>query len=95
MKGVRHLAYPIPNVPGCQHSLRHLTLTSLSMADNYLDPDLLPLTRVVGGSISLKNLIAELDEMYPDNYPDHEMTAWESGRMAGCIEIIRYLKSKV
>jgi hypothetical protein len=50
---------------------------------------------VVGGSISLKNLIAELDEMYPDNYPDHEMTAWESGRMAGCIEIIRYLKSKV
>ena len=65
------------------------------MADTYLDPDLLLLTRVVGGSISLQKLITELDVMYPDNYPDHEMTACESGRMAGCIEIIRYLKSKV
>jgi len=43
----------------------------------------------------LSKLIEELDKMYPDQYPDHEMTAWESGRMAGCIEIIRHLKSKL
>jgi hypothetical protein len=60
----------------------------------YLDEDNLPLARVVGGNVDLDRLIAELDRMYPDNYPDHEMTAWEAGRMAGCIEVIRYLKSK-
>ncbi len=64
------------------------------MAD-YLEDDNLPLTRVVGGNVSLTKLIAELDKMYPDSYPDHEMNAWETGRMAGCIEIIRYLKSKL
>jgi hypothetical protein len=64
------------------------------MANPYLDPELLPLARVVGGNVDLDKLIAELDQMYPDKYPDHEMTTWEAGRMAGCIEIIRYLKSK-
>jgi hypothetical protein len=64
------------------------------MANDYIEADSLPLARVVGG-FSLQKLIAELDEMYPDNYPDHEMTPWEAGRMAGCIEIIRHLKSKL
>jgi hypothetical protein len=63
------------------------------MAD-YQDDDLLPLTRVVGGKVSLVTLIDELDRMYPDGYPDHEMTPWQAGRMAGCIEVIRFLKSK-
>jgi hypothetical protein len=65
------------------------------MANDYLEVDSLPLARVVGGTFSLSKLIAELDEMYPDNYPDHEMTSWETGRMAGCIEVIRHLKSKL
>lgn len=54
----------------------------------------LPLARVVGGKVSLVTLIDELDRMYPDKYPDHEMTPWQAGRMAGCIEIIQFLKSK-
>jgi hypothetical protein len=65
------------------------------MANPYLEDEDLPLTRVVGGNVSLSKLIAELDVMYPDNYPNHEMTPWEAGRMAGCIEIIRHLKSKL
>jgi hypothetical protein len=49
---------------------------------------------VIGGRIDLNTLIEELDRMYPDNYPDHEMKPWEAGRMAGVIEVIRFLKSK-
>jgi hypothetical protein len=64
------------------------------MASPFLDEDTLPLTRVVGGNVDLDKLIAELDHMYPDTYPDHEMTPWEAGRMAGCIEVIRHLKAK-
>jgi hypothetical protein len=64
------------------------------MADAYFDTETLPLTSVMGGRIDLNTLIEELDHMYPDNYPDHEMTPWEAGRMAGVIEVIRFLKSK-
>lgn len=64
------------------------------MADAYFNTETIPLTSVVGGRIDLDKLIDELDEMYPDNYPDHEMTPWQAGRMAGVIEIIRFLKAK-
>jgi hypothetical protein len=64
------------------------------MADAYFNTETIPLASVVGGRIDLDKLIDELDEMYPDNYPDHEMTPWQAGRMAGVIEIIRFLKSK-
>jgi len=64
------------------------------MADAYFDTETIPLTSVVGGRIDLNTLIEELDQMYPDNYPDHEMRPWEAGRMAGVIEVIRFLKSK-
>jgi hypothetical protein len=64
------------------------------MADAYFDTETIPLTSVVGGRIDLNTLIEELDQMYPDNYPDHEMKPWEAGRMAGVIEVIRFLKSK-
>jgi hypothetical protein len=64
------------------------------MADAYFDTETIPLTSVVGGRIDLNTLIEELDQMYPDNYPDHEMKPWEAGRMAGVIEVIRSLKSK-
>jgi hypothetical protein len=64
------------------------------MADAYFDTETIPLTSVIGGRIDLNTLIEELDQMYPDQYPDHEMTSWEAGRMAGVIEVIRFLKSK-
>lgn len=64
------------------------------MADAFFNAETIPLTSVVGGRIDLDKLIEELDEMYPDNYPDHEMKPWEAGRMAGVIEVIRFLKSK-
>lgn len=64
------------------------------MADAFFNAETIPLTSVVGGRIDLDKLIEELDEMYPDNYPDHEMKPWEAGRMAGVIEVIRFLKAK-
>jgi hypothetical protein len=65
------------------------------MASAYIETETLPLTHVLGGKVDLVKLVEELDKMYPDQYPDHEMTQWESGRMSGCIEIIRHLKSKI
>lgn len=65
------------------------------MANAYLETETLPLTHVLGGKVDLVKLVEELDKMYPDQYPDHEMTPWETGRMAGCVEIIRHLKSKI
>jgi hypothetical protein len=94
MKGARPLAYPTPREPVCLPSLRQQTLIFHNMADAYFDTETIPLTSLVGGRIDLDRLIEELDTMYPDNYPDHEMNAWQAGRMAGAIEIIRYLKSK-
>ena len=55
------------------------------MADAYFDTETIPLTSIVGGRIDLDKLIEELDTMYPDQYPDHEMNAWQTGRMAGAI----------
>jgi hypothetical protein len=49
------------------------------MADAYFDAETIPLTSVVGGRVDLTVLTEELDRMYPDDYPDHEMTAWEAG----------------
>ena len=69
-------------------------MTFPNMADAYFDAETIPLTSVVGGRIDLNILIEELDRMYPDNYPDHEMSSWAAGRMAGVIEVIRFLKSK-
>ena len=79
---------------GCLLSLKQRTLIFHNMADAYFDTETIPLTSVVGGRIDLNTLIEELDQMYPDNYPDHEMRPWEAGRMAGVIEVIRFLKSK-
>jgi hypothetical protein len=70
-------------------------MTFPNMVDAYYDAETIPLTSVVGGRIDLAVLTEELDRMYPDDYPDHEMTTWEAGRMAGAIAVIRYLKSKL
>jgi hypothetical protein len=65
------------------------------MASPFLDDETLPLTRVVGGSVDLERLIQELENMYPDTYPDHTITERDLAFRAGAISIIRYLKGKV
>jgi hypothetical protein len=60
----------------------------------YLDEDALPLTMVVGGKVDLLRLIAELEEMYPDRFPDCNISDRELAFQAGAIAVIKYLKSK-
>lgn len=62
------------------------------MAD-YLDQDL-PLTMVVGGKVNLLKLIEELEERYPDRFPEHNISERELSFRAGAIAVIKYLKSK-
>lgn len=65
------------------------------MASPFLDEEPLPLTRVVGGNVDLDRLIQELEDMYPDVYPDHNITERDLAYRAGAISIIRYLKGKL
>ena len=60
----------------------------------YLDEDTLPLTMVVGGKVDLLRRIAELEEMYPDRFPDCNISDRELAFQAGAIAVIKYLKSK-
>jgi hypothetical protein len=53
-----------------------------------------PLAQVVGGKVNLLTLIKELQEMYPDTYPDYSISERELAYRAGAIAVIRYLKSK-
>jgi|GWRWMinimDraft_13_1066021.scaffolds.fasta_scaffold00038_18 hypothetical protein len=64
------------------------------MGSPFLEEETLPLTRVVGGNVDLDRLIQELEDMYPDVYPDHTITERDLAYRAGAISIIRYLKSK-
>jgi len=54
-----------------------------------------PLTMVVGGKVDLKRLIAELDEMYPDRFPDPSISERSLAFRAGAIAVIKHLKSKI
>lgn len=60
----------------------------------YLDEDALPLAMVVGGKVDLLRLISELEEMYPDRFPDCNISDRELAFQAGAIAVIKYLKSK-
>jgi|31_taG_2_1085359.scaffolds.fasta_scaffold05960_3 hypothetical protein len=60
----------------------------------YLDEDALPLTAVVGGKVDLLRLISELETMYPDRFPDCNISERELAFQAGAIAVIKYLKSK-
>ena len=64
------------------------------MASPFLDDEELPLTRVVGGNVSLSKLIEELEEMYPDKYPEFSICERRMAFHAGAVAVIRYLKSK-
>lgn len=61
---------------------------------SYFDEDPLPLTSVVGGRVDLLRLIEELEEMYPDRFPDCNISEKELAFQAGAIAIIKYLKNK-
>lgn len=61
---------------------------------SYLDEEPLPLTRVVGGRVDLLRLIEELETMYPDRFPDCNITDRELAFQAGAIAVIKHLKNK-
>jgi len=65
------------------------------MANNYIEPEELPLSRVVGGQVDLVKLIEELDKMYPDVFPEYDVSERRLAFHAGAIAIIRYLKGKI
>ena len=60
----------------------------------YIDEDAVPLTMIVGGKVDLLRLISELEEMYPDRFPDCNISERELAFQAGAIAVIKYLKSK-
>ena len=60
----------------------------------YLDEDPLPLTHVVWVRVDLLRLIEELEEMYPDRFPDCNISERELAFQAGAIAIIKHLKNK-
>jgi len=53
-----------------------------------------PLALVVGGRVDLLRLIAELEERYPDRFPEHNISERELSFRAGAIAVIKYLKAK-
>ena len=59
-----------------------------------MDDNTLPLTMVVGGKVDLLRLIDELEERYPDRFPEHNISERELSYRAGAIAVIKYLKSK-
>jgi hypothetical protein len=59
-----------------------------------MDDDTLPLTMVVGGKVDLLRLIDELEERYPDRFPEHTISERELSYRAGAIAVIKYLKAK-
>ena len=65
------------------------------MANDYLETDELPLSRVIGGKVDLVKLIEELDQMYPDRYPEFSISERQMAFQAGAIAVIRLLKSKL
>jgi hypothetical protein len=65
------------------------------MANDYLEADELPLSRVIGGKVDLVKLVDELDNMYPDVYPEYTTSERQMAFHAGAVAVIRYLKGKL
>lgn len=62
------------------------------------DPTVLIKENLELGFISdatLKLLIEELDEIYPDAFPDYSLQHHEIAYRAGQVSVVRYLKSKL
>jgi hypothetical protein len=65
------------------------------MPNDYLETEELPLSRVIGGKVDLVKLIEELDKMYPDAYPEYNISERQMAFQAGAVAVIRYLKGKI
>ena len=76
---VKHLSLPIQSELGCQHFLNMQTPTY----HNTLD----------WGRI--EKIIDDLDEQFPDKFPDHTLSEKEISFRAGQLSIIRILKDKI
>lgn len=62
------------------------------------DPSVLIKENLELGFISdatLKILIEELDQVYPDVFPDYSLQHHEIAYRAGQVSVVRYLKSKL
>jgi hypothetical protein len=59
-----------------------------------VEADNIPLASIVSGNVDLDRLIDELDERWPDKAFLSEQSSFDSGRLAGSIEVIQYIKSK-
>lgn len=62
------------------------------------DPTVLIKENLELGFISdatLRLLIEELDQVYPDVYPDYSLQHHEIAYRAGQVSVVRYLKSKL
>lgn len=57
--------------------------------------DDLDLSVVIGGKVDLSRLIIELEQMYPDRFPDCNITERELAFQAGAIAVIKHLKAKI
>jgi hypothetical protein len=42
---------------------------------------------------TLDSIIGELEIRYPDEFPDHNLPLSEIAFRAGCVSVVRYLKS--
>lgn len=62
---------------------------------SYLDEETIPLALVTGGKVDLVRLVDELEQMYPDRFPDCNISDRELAFQAGAIAVIKYLKSKI
>lgn len=46
-----------------------------------------------GRNQTLDTIIGELEMRYPDEFPDHNLPLSEIAYRAGCVSVVRYLKS--
>lgn len=63
-----------------------------------VDPTVLIKENLELGLVSdttLKTLIADLEQVYPDQFPDYSLPHHEIAYRAGQVSVIRYLKSKL
>jgi hypothetical protein len=63
-----------------------------------VDPTVLIKENLELGLVSdstLKIIIDELDNIYPDQFPDHSQPHHEIAYRAGQVSVVRYLKSKL
>lgn len=57
--------------------------------------DTLPIAEVfsTGRYTTLDTIIGDLEERYPDEFPDHNLPITEIAFRAGAVSVVRYLKS--